>query len=100
MTEVDNLSEYVIAPQHSMDLAVLDPHVIEGVAYSPNKCCYLINYPDDAVVYCKTCDWESSVSKLPYESGAVQPDMCPDCAKDGQIGHVRSKTNVKEGIEQ
>lgn len=82
----------IIAPQHHLDLAELQPYIIEGVAYSPLKMTYLCG-PDRGsdIVYCRSCDWERRASTLPYDSGYVQPDMCPACASRGELGHVRKK---------
>jgi len=92
MTEINALQEYVIAPQHGRDLAVLDPYIIEGVAYSPNKMTYLCGaYDDTQEVYCNRCGWETTAGELPYDSGYVQPDLCPECAKEGELGFVRKR---------
>ena len=97
---LETLSEYTIAPQHAMDLAELDPYVIEGVAYSPLKMTFLCNYNGDRRVYCKSCDWETTVGELPEDSGRVQPDMCPDCAKNDELGFVRHEPPKNQRVVQ
>lgn len=83
--------EPIIAPQHELDLETLEPYVIEGVAYSPNKMTYLINADEDRRVYCKSCEWDTTVGELPDDAGRVQPDLCPRCAKAGNLGFVRTE---------
>jgi len=87
----------IYAPQHKRQIDELgEAHIIEGVAYSPLKCSYLSHYDESAPVYCKSCDWETTVEELPEDSGRVQPDMCPECAKNDELGFVRSQpTNPK-----
>lgn len=80
----------VTAPQHEMDLQELDPYIIEGVEYSPLKMTYLCNYDESIELRCDSCDWTTTVGELPKDSGRVQPDLCPDCAKTGELGFVRS----------
>jgi len=92
MSKLDTLEDYTIAPQHSTDLAECDPYIIEGVAYSPLKVRSLHNYATDLKLCCDTCEWTTTVGELPEDSGRVQPDMCPDCAKEGQIGFVRCQS--------
>lgn len=90
----------VIAPGHEPDLDVLDPYVIEGVAYSPLKMTFLHNYDPESPVWCKSCDWERSAGDLPEDAGRVQPDCCPACAKRGELGWVRSQPlGTKPGVE-
>jgi len=92
-TERENLSEYIIAPQHGMDLAELDPYIIEGVAYSPNKMTFKSsNYDETLELRCDSCQWTTTVGELPQDSGYVQPNMCPDCAKGGELGFVRCQS--------
>jgi hypothetical protein len=92
-TERDNLSEYTIAPQHSTDLAQLDPYIIEGVAYSPLKMTFLSSSYDEGLeLRCDSCEWTTTVGDLPQDSGYIQPDMCPDCAKKGELGFVRCQS--------
>jgi len=92
-TELDNLSEYTIAPQHSMDLAELDPYIIEGVAYSPNKMTFLSSSYDESLeLRCNSCGWTTTVGELPEDAGYVQPDVCPDCAKVNELGFVRHQS--------
>lgn len=86
------MTEPIIAPQHEPDLEVLEPYVIEGVAYSPLKMTYLVNYDDDLELRCNECDWTTTVGELPTDSGVVQPDMCPDCAKAGELGFVQCES--------
>lgn len=88
----DNLSEYTIAPQHGLDLAELDPYIIEGVAYSPLKMSHLYNHDESLELRCNSCEWTTTVGELPEDSGRVQPDMCPDCAKKGELGFVRCES--------
>jgi hypothetical protein len=88
----DDLSQYTIAPQHGVDLAELDPYIIEGVAYSPLKMTFLSNYDESLELRCDSCEWTTTVGELPEDSGRVQPDMCPDCAKEGQLGFVRCES--------
>lgn len=90
--ETDDLSEYTIAPQHAMDLTELEPYIIEGVAYSPLKMIYLCNYDESLELRCESCEWTAVVGDLPEDSGRVQPDMCPDCAKAGELGFVRCES--------
>lgn len=89
--ERESQQDPVIAPQHEVDLEVtgLEPRIIEGVAYSPLKMTFLCNHDDDVRVFCKSCDWGTTVGELPEDGGRVQPDMCPACAKNGEIGFVR-----------
>lgn len=90
---METLSQYTIAPQHAPDLAELDPYVIENVAYSPLKMSFLSpSYAEDIGVYCDSCNWSTTVGELPQDTGYVQPDMCPECAKSGEIGHIRSES--------
>jgi len=92
-TDRENLSEHTIAPQHSMDLAELDPYLIEGVAYSPLKMTFLSSSYDESLeLRCDSCEWTTTVGGLPQDSGYVQPDMCPDCAKEGELGFVRHES--------
>jgi len=95
------MSEYTIAPQHKRNIDELgQAYIIEDVAYDPLQVSFLCNYDDKAPVYCKSCEWETTVGELPEDSGTVQPDMCPDCAKDGKLGFVRSEPlNSAVGIE-
>lgn len=86
--EIDTLGDYTIAPQHGQDLAELDPYIIEGVAYSPLKMTSLHNYDKDLELRCDSCEWTTTVGELPDDDGKIQPDMCPDCAKDGEMGFV------------
>jgi len=90
----DTDDELVTAPQHELDLEELEPYVIEEVAYSPLKVTFLSSgYEDDIAVVCGSCDWETTVGDLPEDAGgAVQPDMCPACAKRNEIGHVRHES--------
>ena len=88
----DTLSEYTIAPQHASDLAELEPYIIEEVAYSPLKVSFLCNYDDTIELRCNECTWTATVGDLPEDSGRVQPDLCPDCAKDGELGFVRHES--------
>lgn len=92
-------SPQITAPYHDQDLEDTDPYVIEEVAYSPLKVRFLCNYDGDVVVFCKRCDWETAVETLPEDNGRVQPDMCPDCAKDGEIGFVRNDHEPSGGVE-
>lgn len=87
----------ITAPQHQPDLDSLDDDgvVIEGVRYSPLKIIHLSSGYDDATpVFCEVCDWTTTVGDLPTSDhgGTIQPDVCPDCAKDGDLGFVRKKT--------
>ena len=85
--------QYIPAPQHDMDVEELEPYIIEGVGYSPLKMTYLSSsHDEDLIVYCKSCEWETTVGELPEDSGYVQPDMCPDCAKRDELGFVRSQS--------
>lgn len=91
--ERDNLSEYTIAPQHASDLSELDPHIIEGVAYSPLKVTFKSSsHDEDLELRCDSCEWTTTVGDLPKETGYVQPDLCPDCAKQGKLGFVRCQS--------
>jgi len=90
--EIDNLGDYTIAPQHGNDLAELEPYIIEGVAYSPQKMTFACGYDDEIAAYCNECDWSTTIGKLPEDSGTVVPDKCPDCAKDGELGFVRTES--------
>lgn len=89
---VETLSDYTIAPQHATDLATLEPYIIEGVAYSPLKTTSLHNYDTSLKVRCNSCEWETTVGQLPEDAGRIQPDMCPDCAKRGEIGHLKTQS--------
>lgn len=94
---MDTVDEYTIAPQHSADLSEVDPHVHERVAYSPLKCTYLSqSYDESLLVVCDSCDWTCEVGELPEDTdgggGYIQPDMCPACAKRGDIGHLRCQS--------
>jgi len=92
-TERDNLSEYTIAPQHGTNLAELEPYIIEGVAYSPLKMTFLSSSYDESLeLRCDSCEWTTTVGDLPQDSGYVQPDVCPDCAKVGELGFVRCQS--------
>lgn len=91
-TEEEDPEEYVIAPYHDHDLEELDPYVIEGVAYSPLKIASLHNYDDSLELRCDSCDWTTTVGELPEDAGRIEPDMCPDCAKDGDLGFVRTES--------
>ena len=85
------MSELTIAPQHERNITELgQAYVVEGVAYDPLQMTSLHNYDADSRVYCKSCEWETTVSELPEDSGHIQPDMCPDCAKKDDLGFVRS----------
>jgi len=94
--ETETLAEYTIAPNHAADLADVEPITLEGVAYAPTKCTFLSSSQDeDLLVVCGECDWQTEVGNLPQEDVSVgyeQPDMCPDCAKQGEIGHVRCQS--------
>lgn len=93
--DIETLDEYVIAPQHGHDLVVLDPYIIEGVAYSPNKMTYKCNYDEgdlDLELRCDSCDWTTTLGELPEDAGRVQPDLCPDCAKRSELGFVRCES--------
>lgn len=84
------MSDLIYAPQHEPTITELgEAYIIEGVAYSPLKMTFKINAREDRRVYCKSCEWETNVGELPKDSGRVQPDMCPDCAKNGELGFVR-----------
>jgi hypothetical protein len=92
-TERDNLSEYTIAPQHGTNLAELEPYIIEGVAYSPLKMTFLSSSYDESLeLRCDSCEWTTTVGDLPQDLGYVQPDVCPDCAKVGELGFVRCQS--------
>jgi hypothetical protein len=91
--EPETLSEYTIAPQHAHDLAELDPYIIEGVAYSPLKMSFLSrSYDESLELRCDSCSWTTTVGDLPQDTGYVQPDLCPGCAKDGALGFVRCES--------
>ena len=95
MSSIDNLSEYTIAPQHAMDLSELDPYIIEGGAYSPLKMTFMSSSHDESLeLRCDSCEWTTTAGELPQDSGYVQPDMCPDCAKNGDLGFVRCESPV------
>jgi hypothetical protein len=92
-SERENLSEYTIAPQHGTDLSELDPYIIEGVAYSPLKMTFKSSSHDESLeLRCDSCEWTTTVGELPQDSGYVQPDMCPDCAKEDELGFVRCQS--------
>jgi hypothetical protein len=78
----------IVAPQHEIDLERLEPYVIEGVEYSPLKIIFYCGYDDGVRVYCKSCEWETVLGDLPQDSGYVVPDLCPDCAKNDELGFV------------
>lgn len=82
----------VIAPQHENDLEELEPYIIEGVKYSPLKMTFLCNYDESLELRCNSCDWTTTVGQLPEDSGRVQPDLCPDCAKRDELGFVRCES--------
>lgn len=77
-----------VAPQHGPDLSNITGYKIEGVLYSPLKVTSLHNYDDKHRIYCRDCDWETTVGELPKDAGRVMPDMCPDCAKDNELSFV------------
>jgi len=96
-TDRENLSEYTVAPQHGTDLAELDPYIIEEVAYSPLKMVFKSSSHDEALeLRCDSCEWTTTVGELPQDSGYVQPDMCPDCAKEGELGFVRCESPAEK----
>ena len=70
----------------------LDPHIFEGVAYYPLRLHFLSpSHSEDYPVVCLDCDWERTVGDLPRDGQAyVQPPYCPDCAKQGDLGRVRT----------
>jgi NAD-dependent SIR2 family protein deacetylase len=41
---------------------------------------------------CDSCAWTTTVGDLPEDAGYVQPDLCPDCAKAGELGFVRCES--------
>ena len=88
------MSSLLIAPQHERNISEHGvAYVIESVAYDSMKVTHLCNYHPDSRVYCKNCEWETTVSELPHpdtDNSVVQPDMCPDCVKRGELGFVRS----------
>jgi len=89
----DTLAEYTIAPQHSTDLAEVDPYIFQGVAYSPLKCAFLSPGRDEGLfVVCDSCEWYCTVGDLPEDTGYVQPDLCPACAERGELGFIRSQS--------
>jgi len=74
-------------------LAELDPHIIEGVAYSPLKVSFKLgDYDESLELRCDSCRWTTTVGDLPQETGYVCPDLCPDCAKQGDLGFVRCQS--------
>lgn len=88
-----------IAPQHDKDLESLgQAYLIDGVAYSPLKVSYLHNYEESLELRCDSCEWTTTVSELPEDSGHVQPDMCPACAKNDQLGFVRCASPADESF--
>jgi len=90
------MSDLIYAPQHERNISELgQAYIIEGVAYDPLKMSFLCNYDDDVRVFCKSCEWETTVKELPEDSGRVQPDMCPECAKNDELGFVRSRPESK-----
>lgn len=89
---IDSRATLTIAPQHGVDLIELDPYIIEGVAYSPLKVHSLHNYGESLELRCDSCEWTATVGELPEDSGRIQPDMCPDCAKVGELGFVRCES--------
>lgn len=82
----------VTAPTHDKHLEEVEPYIIEDVAYSPLKVSYLMNYDDDIEVHCDSCSWQTTVGQLPEDSGTIQPDICPSCAKRDELGFVRSES--------
>ena len=85
------MNELIIAPQQKRNIEELgQAYILEGVAYDPIKVTSLHNYDEESRVYCKTCEWETTVGELPEDSGRIQPDMCPDCIKREEIGFIRS----------
>jgi hypothetical protein len=93
MNDIDNLSEYTIAPQHALDLKEVDPYIIEGVAYSPLKVTHKSSSHDESlIVCCNNCEWQTTIGQLPKDGMYVQPDMCPDCAKKQELGFVRCQS--------
>lgn len=84
------------APQHKRQIDEIgEAYIIEGVTYSPLKPTFLCGYDTDTRVHCDSCQWQTTVGELPKDSGRVQPDMCPDCAKRGELGFVRSRPEDK-----
>lgn len=90
----DTIVDYeVIAPGHDRDLEAMQPYVIEGVAYSPNKMSYKSSTYDECLeVRCDSCTWKTTVGELPQHGMYVQPDVCPACAKNGDLGFVRTQS--------
>lgn len=86
------MSDNITAPQHGHDLKELDPYVIEGVKYSPLKMTFLFNHEESLEVRCDSCKWSTTVGDLPEDSGCAQPDVCPECAKNGELGFVRTES--------
>lgn len=85
--------QYTVAPQHGPDLESLEPYIIEGVAYSPLKMVFKSSGHDEGLeLRCNSCEWTTTIGELPQDSGYVQPDMCPDCAKEGELGFVRCES--------
>lgn len=87
------MTDTVIAPQHEHDLTELEPYIIEGVGYSPLKMTYKSSSHDESLeLRCDSCEWTTTVGELPKDTGYVQPDMCPDCAKNNELGFVRCES--------
>jgi len=85
------MDKITVAPQQKRNIEELgQAYILEGVAYDPIKITSLHNYNKQSRVYCKSCDWETTVGELPEDNGRIQPDMCPDCVKKGEMGFIRS----------
>jgi hypothetical protein len=87
------MTDYTVAPHHDKDLSKLEPYIIEGVAYSPLKMTFHSSNHDESLeVRCDSCEWATALGKLPKNLGYVEPDLCPDCAKNGELGFVRCES--------
>ena len=88
------MDSLIYAPQHKPDIdSIGEAYIFEGVAYSPLKMTFKSSSHSESLeLRCNSCEWIATVGDLPEDSGYVQPDMCPECAKNDELGFVRCES--------